>query len=179
MSAGEGSSREAVKRRLMFVAGEDFYFLGYTLLLLLSELNATSAARALRDSRKLAYIADFIGSDADLQLATTASRLSDRGRARLCTLYDRAVARRLPLERLLEALARRQLVVLTRSPGDPDQVHAIEADHVKGLVTNGLYAKERERIQALRTSLPQLRTMTLSTVQQRLFADKGVRTWGV
>lgn len=163
----------------MFVPGEDFYFLGYTLLVLLSELNATTAGRALSDSRKLAFVADLIGSDADLQLAMTASRLSDRGRARLSTLYDRAVARRLPVERLLEALARRQLIVLTRSPGEPDQVHAIEADHAKALVSNDLFAKERERIHTLRTLLPQLRTMTLATVQQRLFADKGVRTWDV
>jgi hypothetical protein len=119
----ERPDREAAKRRIMFVAGEDFYFLTYTLLVLLRQLKAVSPDRAFVDSRKLAYVADFLGSDTDLRLAVTDAPLSSSGRSRLSLLYDRAVARRIAVERLVEALAKRELIQVSHPSVDADRVH--------------------------------------------------------
>ena len=170
--------REAAKRRIMFLAGEDSYFLAYTAILLLSELDCTSAARPLVDAGKIAYLADFLGSDSDLRLALTSAKLGHAARARLSLLYDRAVARRAPLERLLEAVARQRLIAVTRASGEADRAHLLESPGVAALLKDDLYQGERERIARLRRSLSHLRTMTLATLKDRLFGSHEVRTWG-
>jgi hypothetical protein len=162
----------------MFVAGEDFYFLTYTLLVLLRELKAATADHALFDSRKLSYVADFLSSNADLQLAVTNAPLSPSARSRLSLLYDRAVARRIAVERLVEALATRGLVHVSRPSIDADRVHLVDNAEVAKLLEDPRYHAEVARLKALRKSLPLLRTMTLETLKERLFAERGVRTWG-
>jgi hypothetical protein len=174
----ERPDREAAKRRIMFVAGEDFYFLAYTCFVLLRELRATSPERALFDSRKLSYVADFLGSDSDLRLAVTSAPLSSSARSRLSLLYDRALARRVAVERLVEALAKRDLIHATRAQGETDRVHLLENAEVSTLLASPLYAAEAARLKRLRQSIPHLRTMMLAALKDRLFGDRGVRTWG-
>lgn len=172
--------RNAAKRRIMFIAGEDFYFLAYTLFIVLSDLGANSAEKEFIDPRKIAYIADMIGSDSDLHLVTSNAPLSPSGRSRLAVLYDRAVSRRVPVERLLEALAKRGWIAVSRDPAhsDRDRVCLIQTEQVVTMLENPLFKAERNRIKQLRQLLPQLRTMTLATLRQRIFDDRGVRTWG-
>jgi hypothetical protein len=174
----ERPDREAAKRRIMFVAGEDFYFLAYTLFVLLRELRANSAEHSLLDSRKLAYLADFLGSESDLHLVVTHAPLSIAARSRLALLYDRAVARRIAVERLVEALAKRELIQIARASGEADRLHLIETREVSDLLASSLLTAEVQRLKRLRQALPQLRMMTLATVKDRLFGDRGVRTWG-
>jgi hypothetical protein len=174
----ERPDREAAKRRIMFVAGEDFYFLSYTLFVLLKELKATSPDNSLADPRKLAYIADFVGGDSDLRLAVTTAPLSSSALSRLSLLYDRAVARRVAVERLVEALATRGLIHIDRRPDGKDRVHLVETHEVEMLLAGSYYRREVDRLKELRRVLPQLRTMTLATLKQSLFGDRGVRTWG-
>jgi hypothetical protein len=174
----ERPDREAAKRRIMFVAGEDFYFLTYTLLLLLRELKALSEEQSLVDSRKVAYLADFLSSNADLQLVVTHAPLSQSARSRLSLLYDRAVARRIAVERLVEALPTRDLIRVSRPSVDVDRVHLVNQKDAAKLLEGQRFRSEVTRLAMLRKSVPQLRTMTLATLKQRLFGDRGVRTWG-
>ena len=173
----ERLNSEAARRRIIFVPGEDFYFLAYTLFVLLKEVGATSPERALVDSRKLSYIADFIGGDSDLRLATTSASLSPSAQSRLSLLYDRAVARRVAVERLVEALAKRGLIRVTRRPDEVDHVELLPPIPIAALL-NDPSIRRKERLSLLRKSVPHLRTMTLETLKQRLFGDRGVRTWG-
>lgn len=171
------TGREAAKRRLMFVPGEDFYFLTYTLIIVLSELSANAPERPFRDSRKVAYIADLLGGDSDLRLVTTSAPLSSFGKARLALLYDRAVARRAAVQRIVDALHTRGLISIARSE-TIDCLHLLEKQDVKALLNEPLLQEERTRLKRLRGIIPQLRTMTLETLKQRLFDDREVRTWG-
>lgn len=170
--------REAAKRRIMFVASEDFYFLTYTLFVLLNELRSFSHENALVDFRKLAYLSDFLGSDDDLALATTTVTLSSSGRSRLTLIYDRAVSRRAAVERLIEALVYQGHISVVREVGQPGRVHLVASPAIKAFVEDSTYQGERRRIKAMRKHLPQLRTMTVSRMRERLFDERGVRTWG-
>lgn len=172
------TDRESAKRRIMFVAGEDFYFLTYTLFVLLTELDATSPSSELSDSRKLSYLADLLSSDSDLHLVTTDTPLSGLSKSRLSLLYDRAVARRFAVERLIHVLERRGLIAVTRSPNEPDRLHLVHSEPVSVLLGNSFYQRERDRVRALKKKIPKLRSMKLDTLKQRIFDDHGVHTWG-
>lgn len=178
MPSEHQAEREAARRRLMFVPGEDFYFLVYTTLVVLSELKCTTPERAFADTRKLIYLADLLGSDVDLRLALASAPLSQSGRSRLALLYDRAAARHAPLERINDALSRRGLVIFTRASGAPDEAFLADQNGVRSLVRNSIFDAERERLDRLRSSLKQLRIMSLPALKERLFGRHGVHTWG-
>lgn len=164
--------RDTLRRRMMFVASEDYYFLSYTLLLTLSELRLP-----LVEPKKVALMADFIGSDHDMLLLETTSRLSVAAQSRLGLLYDRAISRRLPLQRVLHALEMRSWICVTRTSGQPDEVLLMARDEVLRALESPIYSQEKARIRRIRSLYPRLRTMTLSTLRERVFDRKGVRTW--
>ncbi len=178
MTAERIRDRESAKRRIMFVAGEDFYFLSYTLFLLLNELHCSAPDRALLDGRKVAYLADLVGSASDATLATSRTEIRDADdRARLALIYDRAAARRAPVERLLSALARKELIGIETIAGGASRIWLPPSSSGPELVKTSLYDAERQNIQRLRSYAPQLRTMTLETTKDKFFAAHGVRTW--
>lgn len=177
MSPDIHGDREAAKRRLMFVAGEDFYFLAYTTLVLLSELGADSEGKALVEPIKVAYLADLLSSESDLRLALSSAPLSPAEHARLLLLYDRGVSRRAPLERVLDALVHRGLVTVTRKNGESERAHLMSAAAIASFVKGSAYDGERLRVRELRGHLSHLRTMKLETMKARLFGQHGVRTW--
>lgn len=174
----EENNREDVRRRLMFVPGEDFYFLTYTTLLVLGHFDCTRRERPFHDSTKISYLADLIGGDADLNLALATTPVDARARARLSVLHDRAVARRAPLTRVLEALARREWIGVHREAGTED-IFLIPSDEVKRLQANDAYQSECIRLERIRKAFPQLRSMKTETMRDRLFTNHGVRTWPV
>ncbi len=133
---------------------------------------------ALTGGLKTAFVADLMGGDSDIHLVTTAAPLSTGARTRLSLLYDRAVARRGAVQRIVEALATRGLIGVTRRLDETDRVHLIQNDAVESLLKNPTFGAERERLKRLRRVVPHLRTMTLATVKERLFDDREVRTWG-
>lgn len=50
----------SAKKRLMFVTHDDFYFLTYNLILVLSALECTSKDKVFTDLKKIAYLIDLI-----------------------------------------------------------------------------------------------------------------------
>lgn len=175
MSNISDNGRDAVRRRLMFVASEDYYFLAYTLLLLLTELRCESSA--LNDYGKVGLLADFVGSDTDLRLLESETRLGEQTRRRLALLYDRALARRAPLERVVHALEERELIRVVRRPGESEQVFLVTSSSLKSSLDTPLMSEDRDRIRRLRALFPKLRTMTSATLRTRMFDNHGVRTW--
>jgi len=157
----------------MFVAGEDFYFLAYTTLLILDELDCHSPAKLYRDIRGIAYVADIIGHESDLKLAISEKPLSLAQISRLSLLYDRAVARRAPFERVIAALAERGLIELVGS--DPKGAY-LKADARQLQLDDDIFAGERGRISQLRR-VSRLSIAGKAKVQERLFQGHGVRTW--
>jgi hypothetical protein len=158
---------------MMFVAGEDFYFLAYTTLLIMAELGCTSTDRIYLDVTGIPYLADLVSHEADLKLALMKTPLSQTELARLSLLYDRAAARSVPFERVLTALVERGLLELRGR--DPRSAYLKVAPTTLKL-NDELFDGERERIVRLRQlRLSRIRRTTLTT---KLFGSHGVRTWG-
>lgn len=157
----------------MFVAGEDFYFLTYTTLLVMAELGCTSADKIYHDINGIPYLADLVSHEADLKLAVLSTPLSQTELSRLSLLYDRAAARSLPYERVLNALAERGLLELVGS--DPRGAY-LKASPSTLKLDDELFDGERTRIARLRHL--RLSRVRCATLIAKLFGSHGVRTWG-
>lgn len=60
-------AQTSIRKRLMYVTQEDFYFLTYCLLLILKQIGCTKEDKLFKDIRKLAFCVDLV-SDSELIL---------------------------------------------------------------------------------------------------------------
>lgn len=172
----------AVKKRIMFIKGEDFNFLTYNSILILDAFGCTTDAKHFVDHRKLAYLIDFVSSPLLTGIVERSSHLkvipSDRDRHALATAYSKGAARVHLITRLVCALERRKILSVTKQPSQPALDLVLHPNSLPNeFLSDPMYVPERETIATLKTVSNQLRTMTLSTTLDRLYVSKGVHVW--
>jgi len=172
------------KRRIMFLTGEDYYYLTYTLLLLLDSLDAKDEARAFYDHRKLAFLGDLISNgyltQSLIQSEESSRAAADSDSAMLSTIYSRGLSRLPSFQRLIHALTQKQLIRTTPSQefGAWDiwlNTPAIPTDYIN----SDVFRTERKNIGLLRKLFPQIRKMQLEPMFERLFRERGVMAWRI
>ena len=151
------TTREQVKKRMMYTKGDDFYFLTYNLLLLASELKCTSEQKKFVDHRKTAFLVGFVSDPWISQLVFQTQRSnrlpSNSDRADLAKIYADGSARIHLLTRLLFASERKGIVSLY--PGT--RGHSIDFSvNVENLpndfLANPIFEMEKTNICLLYTS---------------------------
>lgn len=168
------------RRQLAFVAGEDYNFLAYSVVLILVELGCISSKSLFVDYRKIAFLADVVSVPAAHRLTIGLLEATDPPRRphpmdlRYLTLvYDRGEARKPFLARVVQALHKRSIIHIAN---DTD-IFVTDSAAARQLAGEPIFGNERKKISALRRTLPQLKRMSLATTKLRLFGAFGVRTW--
>ena len=175
---------DAAKRRIMFIAGEDFNFLTYNILIILHSLDATSSENSFVDHRKLAFLVNLVSSPMAYRILLRRKRLHARLGTRdihtLSTAYAQGIARRHLVERVLYVLTRRGLLQATQANADGPLRFHLDLEAVpSGFLTSDVYALERETVSELKRLAPTLRKQRFETFLERFFSDHGVQTWQV
>lgn len=171
-----------LKKRIMFAKGDDFYFITYNVLLLLSELGCDSAQRVFKDYRKFSFLVDFVS---DPQLTEIVAESRDAGvtpsrgdRHELSLAYSRGTSRQHLVMRLICTLETKSLIGIERgTQKEGFDVFLHKEQLPDGFLNDALYESERENIRTLRGLFPQLRMMKLKTMLQQLFESNGVEVW--
>lgn len=176
------STRASARKRLMFIAGEDFYYLTYNSLLLLDSLDCTKPDTRFRDYRKLAYLVDFV---ADERLCGILTR--HRGQGKIGNSFDHhlilsAYARGTPrvnlLSRLTYALEQRGILTTIVEPEQQATSLTVDRDKLRELVSSVHFEKERQNALALAKVYNRVRSAGLDTLLDKLFYAYGVGSWG-
>lgn len=172
------------KKRLMFLKGEDLYFLTYNAMVLLKGFSCQSKMNAFYDCSKIAFLIDFIADSRLTGIITSikqdGTELGDTDRQQLQSVYTEGLVRKHIVSRVVFALEKKGFV-------------SLEMKHKAGIVNiwlepkkipinyfqTELYEAEFENVTALKGLLPRLRTMSLNTLLARIFQDNGVSKWHV
>src|SRR5688572_15311484 len=111
------STRLEAKKQLMFAAGEDFYFIAYSTLLILKGFDCISESKAFKDHRKLAFLIDFLADPKMTWLLDnhpvgepSSSSIAQTDKDRLYATHNRGFARIPLFFRVLVALERRSII---------------------------------------------------------------------
>ncbi len=97
------------KKRLMFLKGEDLYFLSYNIIVLLHCYSCESPQKPFLDYSKMAYLIDYV---ADTKLAKMLNSNDSVNRTYLQSAYTEGLIRRHIVSRLFYALERKGIVSL-------------------------------------------------------------------
>lgn len=172
----------AVKKRIMFIQGEDFNYLAYHVLVILDGLKCNSPNKPLKDHRKLAFVIDLVSSPTLAPMlarrARLDSRLSVRDLHSLATAYANGASRKHLVTRVVSSLVNRGLLAVKKADRDLELNVWLNREKIpQTFLTSDLYQNERDNLRLLRGISSHLRALTLETFLKKLFDDNGVQTW--
>lgn len=167
------------KRPLFFISGEDFYFLAYSILLVLEYLGGT--AKRVNDHRKIAYLVQFLGDSRLIDLLERTQGVcvaNAADRELLFSSYANSELHKREVFKIIFAMERRGLLRMQR--GDSTEILdiALIGDGIpQGFFGNDSFAEERANAGKLKKLVPRLSLLTFESLLDRLYRDRGVRVW--
>jgi hypothetical protein len=173
------------KKRLMFVKGEDFYFLTYNILLILKVLKCNCGVRKFKDYRKLAFLIDFVSDYNLINIIKNGSQrdlLNVLDRDLLMRTYSNGMIRQNELIKLLFTLEKNKFITLEKE-GDTNLVSVcinIENIPIDFLGDNdNIFQSEIININTLKSQIQRLTNTNLDHMLQKLFDNYGIKRWAV
>jgi hypothetical protein len=165
------NTREAAKRRIMFIQKEDYNFLTYTLLIFLDTLKCTSEHTPLRDFRKVAYLVDFINQGGDF------TKYSPN---QLSSIYSKALIKKQLIHHLLHVLNNREYIGISRNNPHKSLDIWIKKENIpEGFLDQDLFKNEIDNIKILSKLFPyrSLKTITTKDLSDVIYKSNNVITW--
>lgn len=171
--------RNSSTRRINFIAGEDFYFLAYSSLLVLGLLSGPK--QRTDDHRKIAILIQFLADDRLISLLDrTVGRktLNPVDRELLFLSYTNAELHKREIFKILFSLEKKGFVKLTRS----DVAEVLDAslcpdELPEAFFDSPVFVKETENAMRIKKLFPKLSVMGLEKLVERIYLDRGVRVW--
>jgi hypothetical protein len=171
------------KKRLMFIKGEDFYFLTYNILIILKALKCISPEKKFRDYRKLSYLVDFV-SDKKLidilLLSKDKNRVAQDDREYLSRAFTNGEIRLNEVFKLLVSLEKRKIIVLDRDSGNNTiNVSLNSSFNSINIFNDNLFEAENCNVEVLKKVSNKIAMAKLETVIDIFFKKYGVMTWDI
>lgn len=160
------------KKRMMFIAKEDYNFFAYNILLILDQLGCDRDSKKFKDFRKIAFLIDFIMSNKNIEQYTTDE---------LSRIYINSQFNRIQLiSHVLIALSLNNYIGL-----EPNiKARTVDIWVNKSVIDEIFWSsydwmKERSNIDAISRSISRLSSITVNTFIDKVFKSKNVRTWQI
>lgn len=167
------------KRPLYFISGDDFYFIAYSILLILAHLGG--AKNRVSDHRKIAYLAQFINDErliGILERTKGKSVINSIDRELLFISYTTAELHKGEVLKILLSLERKGLVVLARTDSATVIDVSLKVDVLPpGFLDSANFSHERLNAERLKSVIKRLSVLSFETLLQRLYTDQGIKVW--
>ncbi|MGE8516677.1 MAG: hypothetical protein ACN6OM_08690 [Alcaligenes nematophilus] len=177
--AGTPKGPHKSKRPLFFISGEDFYFVAYSILLVLEFLGGPS--KRVADHRKIAYLIQFLG---DSRLVDLLERTQETGvanmvdRELLFSSYANAELHKREVFKILFSLERKGFLTIQRAGRVEELAITLTSKALpKDFFKSDQFAEERTNAETLKRLLPRLSRFTLDTLLSHLYRERGVSVW--
>lgn len=168
---------ENKKKRLMYIQSEDFYFLTYNTIILLKVLDCTNGKRYLKDYRKISFLMDFISNPYYVSFLDK-EILSASDLRELTQLYSNGILRLKELNKLYYTLDSRKIIKLEKKENSDEFNISLNIDNVAcDFIDNELFEIEFKNSKIIKSRIKRLSALTLDSLKQKLFIDKGVKAW--
>jgi len=167
------------KRPLYFISGEDFYFVAYSILLVLELLGG--AKKGIKDHRKLSYLIQFIS---DSRLIDILNRTQNKvvanslDREFLFSSFTNAELHKREVFKIIFSLERRGYVSLQRTDvAETLEVKLLSENLPKDFFSSDHFYEERRNADELKKLIPKISMLNFDSLLARLYTDRGVRVW--
>ncbi|WP_176719433.1 hypothetical protein [Rhodohalobacter halophilus] len=174
---------EINKKRLMFVKGEDFYFMSYNTFLLLDILNCKSSDKVFKDYKKLSFLIDFVSNPLLTEILSNSKskhNLSIYDKELLNEAYGNGVTRMAHFKRLLFSLEKKEFIGLVKNQKrNTIDIYLNPEGDINFLRNEEIFYIERKNAEIVKSSIPRLTILKLENVLSNLFNNFGITTWPI
>jgi hypothetical protein len=188
-----------VKKSLMYLSGEDFYYFSYSILLILNFLGCKNG-KYFRDYRKLPFLIDLINDENILFIIESSletenedamkdpmdsSIVQKRNFNKLDTeylfrSYSSGIARRSEMLKLLFTLEKSGFVKLRKGEAQASvDVSLLTKNVPKAFFDKKLFEREYKNMDRLKSLIKRLPILSLGTLLDRVYEAQGVKTWAL
>jgi hypothetical protein len=168
-----------VKKRLMYLSGEDFYFYCYSALITLDYLKCKEG-KYFKDYRKLAFIIEFI-KDKKLGYIISGKKgksLNPIDKEYLFGSYSAGLSRRSEVLKLLFTLEKKNYIFLQKGGSQSEiDVSLNERSIPNNFFNKKLFAQEYNNIRIFCNNVSRLSVLRLDTMLNRVYEQNGIMTW--
>lgn len=165
------NSKQAAKRRIMFIQKEDYNFLAYTMIILLDTLDCSSEQKLFRDFRKIAYMVDLINQGGDFTKYT---------RDQLSTIYSKALIKKQLIHHLLHILSNRHYIGVSRNNTHKSLDVWVKKENIPdNFIDKTFFKNEIDNIKLINDSIGRksLKTITTKDLSDIIFKSNNIITW--
>jgi hypothetical protein len=169
-----------VKKRLMFVKSEDYYYLTYNIFFILHNLGCYNCEkRKFRDYRKLAFLIEY-ASDYNLinilENSKQGQSLSAIDKELLTRTYTSGMIMQGQLIRLLFTLENKNFIVLEKDDVQSTVNVCLNKGRIpEDLFNSDIFKPENNNMKILKKHLLRLNQLTLETLLNKLFDNYGIK----
>lgn len=173
-----------VKKKLMYLSGEDFYLFCYSVLVALDHLKCRDGSY-FKDYRKLAFLIEFIRDEKLNYIIASASESPDRtlnpvDREYLFTSYSVGLGRRSEILKLLFTLEKRKFVTLDKANTRSMVNVTLNPEEIpSAFFDKEMFGKEYKNMESFSALVKRLSTLKLETMLERVYGNNGISTWAV
>jgi hypothetical protein len=165
----------------MYVNGEDYYFLTYSLILLLKELGCTRENKKFKDYRKIAFLVDFV-SDRSL-VSILKKSIEEKSpvrnqvdRQQLLNARENGYIRIKLLSRLLFSLERNDIIGISANKSKGSFDIWLKKDNVeKAFFDRSTFKLEKQNLVRFKSVVKGTSRLTIETLNQQLFGNNGIK----
>lgn len=169
------------KKRLMFIKGEDFYFLTYNIIIILKTLGCTSEIKSFKDYRKLAFLIDFVSdwSLLNILLAYPSGKyLNYRDKESLTRSYSSALVRMNEILKLLFALEKKGILGLIKNQTNGNlDVYLQKSAIPKDFFEADIFSLELNNANLLKRNFGRISSNKLETTLAAFYYNYGITKW--
>ena len=170
------------KKRLMYIAGNDFYLYTYSIFNILYALKCTDKDNLFHDHRKLPFYINFCNNNlvADVyhRHSKTKVDVNDSDRQLLINCFYNSLNKDKVIYRLLLILEDKGLINITKSENSNFlDLYLVESEPVKKFVLNPLFEIERQNIKQVNSFYNRGHKVKYETAMNSLFYKFKVGKW--
>jgi hypothetical protein len=176
----EVSSKIRNKKRLMFISGEDFYLMAYSIIIILKTLGCEKDKKVFKDHRKLPFLISLVGNSGfrsiwiKLSLRNNGSNaiLSMEERKILLDAYYWSIGKEPTIKRLLIRMEKNGIVNLVSSKNKMIfDISLNEHAGVRKILNCDLYEYETENFKEMIRVVKRLNILTLDSFVEKVFYE--------
>lgn len=172
-----------VKKQIMFIKDEDYYFLTYNILIILDYFKCYSVENLFKDYRKLPYLIEFLSSDKSVEIyekvfETEGKTISIFDYEHLLKVYTKSKFMQGQIKRLLFSLDQNQLISIVKDTRFGSVSLLIkDKEKVKEILNDEMFRNEYQRIEKIKRAYSRLRSIKYTTFIEKVFKANGVGKW--
>ena len=171
---------DSIKKQIMYVNGEDYYLLTYSLILLLKELGCVNEQKIFKDYRKIAFLIDFIS---DRSLVSIIKKCYEENspvknqsdRQQLLNARESGYLRIKLLSRLLYSLERSELIgISTNGEKGSFDIWLRKENIEKSFFNKDTFKLEKQNLVKLKSFVKGASRLNIETLNNKLFRNNGI-----